>query len=63
MKKACQKQPLKILSSEEMRNRHKEQWMKNKRLSDYIYSLATLQCKACLMSTKAGQLTKSYKIM
>ena len=40
--KACLKQPLKTLSSEEMQNQHKEQYIKNKRLSDYIYSIATL---------------------
>ena len=36
---------------------------KNKRFSNYIYSISTLQCKVCLMSTKAGQFKKSYKIM
>ena len=36
---------------------------KNKRLSDYIYSIANLRRKVCLMSTKAGQFIKSYKIM
>ena len=41
-KKACLKQPLKTLSREEKRNRHKEQCIKNKRLFNYIYSLATL---------------------
>ena len=41
-KKACLKQPLKALSSKEMQNKHKEQCIKNKRLSDYIYSIATL---------------------
>ena len=33
-KKACLKQPLKTLFSKEMRNKHKEQCMKNKHLSD-----------------------------
>ena len=47
-----------------MRNKHKEQCIKKcTSLSDYIYSIATLQCKACLVSTEAGQFTKSYKIM
>ena len=46
-----------------MRNKHKEQCIKNKCLSDYIYSIATLYCKVCLMSAKAGQFIKSYKIM
>ena len=46
-----------------MRNKHKKQCMKSKRLSDYIYSIATLQCKVCLISTKAGHFIKSYKIM
>ena len=32
----------KTLSSKEMLNRHKEQCIRNKCLSDYIYSLATL---------------------
>ena len=41
MEKACLKQPLKTLSSKEMRNKHKEQCLKNKRLSGYIYSIAT----------------------
>ena len=63
MKKGCPKQPLKTLFSKEMLNKHKEQCIKNKRLSDYIYSVATLSCKVCLMSTKAGQFIKSYKIM
>ena len=63
IKKDCLKQPLKTLSSEEMRNKHKKQCMKSKRLSDYIYSIAILQCKVCLISTKAGHFIKSYKIM
>ena len=46
-----------------MRNKHKEQCIKNKRLSNCIYSIATLYRKVCLMSTKAGQFIKSYKIM
>ena len=37
--------------------------MENKRLCDYIYSIANLQRKICLMSTKAGQFIKSYKSM
>ena len=36
-KKACLKQPQKVLSSEEMQNKLKEQCIKNKCLSDYIY--------------------------
>ena len=46
-----------------MENKHKEQCIKNKPLSVCIYYIATLCCKACLMSTKAGQFIKSYKIM
>ena len=52
-----------------MRNKHKEQCIKNKHLSliIFIYSVATLYCKVCLMSTKAGQFSwsiyKTYKIM
>ena len=42
MKKACLKQSLKRLSSKEMQNKNKKQCMKNKRLSDYIYSIPTL---------------------
>ena len=38
-------------------------WIKNKPLSDYIYSIANLQRKVCLMSTEAGQFIKSYKII
>ena len=34
-----------------MQKKHKEQCIKNKCLSDYIYSIANLQS---LMSTKAG---------
>ena len=41
-KKASLRQPLKTLSSEEMWNKHKEQCIKNKRHSGYIYSIATL---------------------
>ena len=41
MKKVCLKQPLKIYS-EEMQNKHKEQCIKNKHPSDYIFSFATL---------------------
>ena len=41
-KPVCLKQPLKNFIQWEMRNRHKEQCIKNKCLSDYIYSLATL---------------------
>ena len=36
-----------------MGNKHKAT-MYNK-MSDYIYSIATLQCKVCLMSKKTGQ--------
>ena len=37
MKKTCLKQPLETsLSSEEIQNKHKEQCLQNKRLSDYI---------------------------
>ena len=61
MKKVCLKQP--TLSSRQMWNKHKEQCIKNKRLPDYIYSIATLWCKVCSMSAKAGQFIKSYKIM
>ena len=36
-KKTCLKQPLETsLSSEEIQNKHKEQCLQNKRLSDYI---------------------------
>ena len=51
-----------------MEKQHKEQCIKMniisvKSLSDCIYSIATLQCKVCLMSTKGGKFIKSYKIM
>ena len=62
-KKPFLKQPLKTLSSEEMGNKHKEHYIKNKHLSDYIYSIATLQCKVWLMSIKVGQFIRSYRIM
>ena len=42
MKKNLSKQPLKTLTSEEMQNKYKQQCIKNKILSDYIYSIATL---------------------
>ena len=32
-------------------------------LYGYIYSIATLQCKVCLRSTKTGQFLKLNKIM
>ena len=41
-KKTCLKEPLKTLSGEEIWNKHKEQCLKNKCLSDYIYFTATL---------------------
>ena len=41
-KNACLKQPPKTSSSKEMQNKHKAQCIENKRLSDYIYSTATL---------------------
>ena len=44
------------------KNNNKEQCIKNKRLSDNIYSIANLQRKVCLMPTKAGQFIKSNKI-
>ena len=43
--------------------KHKEKFIKNKHLSDYIYSIANLYRKVCLMPTKAGEFIKSYKIM
>ena len=33
---------------------------KNQRLSNYIYSSATLKCKVCLMSIKSGHLHLTY---
>ena len=46
-----------------MGNKHKTSMNKNKCVSDYIYSIATLWCKVGLMSIKTGQLIKLYKIM
>ena len=46
-----------------MKNKQQEQCIKNKRLSVCIYSIATFSCKVRLMSTKAGQFIKPYKIM
>ena len=46
-----------------MQNKHKKQCIKNKCLSDYIYSIGTLYCKVCLMCTKAGQFIKLFNIM
>ena len=64
MKKTCQKQELhSFIQQRNTKKKHKEQCIKNKRLSDYIYSIANLQRKVCLMSTKAGQFIKSCKSM
>ena len=47
-----------------MGNKHKEQCIKNKRISLFIFTLLLLfNAKFVLMSTKAGQIMKSYKIM
>ena len=46
-----------------MRKKHTEQCIKNKHLSDDIYSIANLLRKVCLMYTKAEQFIKSYKII
>ena len=35
----------------------------NKHFSDYIYSIATLWCKAFLKSVKTGQFTKLFEII
>ena len=42
-----------------MRKKHKEECIKNKRLSDYISSIANLSRKVCLISTEAEQFIKS----
>ena len=41
----------------------RQQCIKNKRLSDYIYSTAILECKICVMSIKTGQFIKLCKII
>ena len=46
-----------------MENKHKATMHKNKRLFDYINSSATLWCKVGLISIRAGQFIKLYKIM
>ena len=40
-----------------------QQCIKNKRLSNYIYSIATLQFKVCLMPIKTGKFIKSNEII
>ena len=35
---------------------------KNKRLSDYIYTIGNLECKVCLMSIKTGQFMEFIKL-
>ena len=40
----------------------RQQCIKNKHLSDYIYSIATLQQKVGVMSIKTEQFLKLYKI-
>ena len=40
-----------------------QQCIKNKCLSDYIYSIATLQFKVCLMPIKTGKFIKSSEII
>ena len=43
MKKTCQKQELhSFIQQRNTKKKHKEQCIKNKHLSDYIYSIATL---------------------
>ena len=42
-----------------MQNKHKEECIKSKHLSGYIYLIANLYRKVCLMSTKAEQFIKS----
>ena len=52
MKKTCLKQPLqKLYPAKKLETKHK-----NKCLSYYIYSIATLQCKLCLMFVTTGHL-------
>ena len=46
-----------------MGNKHKATRHKNKPLSDYIYSIATLYCKVGLMPIKTGQFIRLYKII
>ena len=46
-----------------MGNKHKATRHKNKPLSDYIYSIATLYCKVGLMPIKTGQFIKLCKII
>ena len=61
MKKTCLNH-YKTLPNKETGNKHKATTMhKNKNLSDYIYSSATLQCKICLISIKTGQFKKLHK--
>ena len=42
MKKTCLKQQLQNFIQRRNAKKHKEQFIKNKRLSDYIYSIANL---------------------
>ena len=43
-----------------MWKKHNKECIKYKGLSDYIYSIANLKCKVCLMSPKAGQFIKNH---
>ena len=62
MKKSLSKTTTtKLYSVQECEKKHKKQCIKNIFLSDYIYSIANLWCKVCLMSMKAEQFIKSYK--
>ena len=49
--------------AKECEKKSKEECIKNECLSDYIYSIANLYCKVCLMSTNAEKFIKSYKII
>ena len=42
MKKNCLKQQLQNFIQQRNAKKHKEQWIKSKHLSDYIYSIANL---------------------
>ena len=57
MKKTCLKQ--KLQNFIQRKNAKKKQCIKNKCLSDNIYSIANLQRKVCLMTKEAEQLIKS----
>ena len=53
----------KLYPAKKYEKKNKEKCIKNKLLSDNIYSIANLSGKVCLMSTKAEDFIKSFKLI